>query len=325
VILKSYDKIKIQNPKYSIFLFYGQNRALKDELINSLLKKDQTKINYEEIEILNKPEIFYSEVFTKSFFETSKLIVISRSSDKIYKIIEDILEKNFSDIKIILDADSLEKRSKLRRLFENNKNLICVPFYDDNQATLLKIASNFFVKKNIQLSYQNLNLLVEKSKGDRKNLENELNKIEMFLASKKSINAENLNKLINLKSPYNFDELVDNFLAKNKLQLFKILNENILSDEDNISIIRILLYKSKRLKIILEDLTLSKNIEETISNYRPPIFWKDKDIIKQQVKKNSLNQIKTLLKKINNLELLLKKKSIQSGKLLINFILEHAN
>ena len=325
MILKSYDKIKIQNPKYSIFLFYGQNRALKDELINSLLKKDQTKINYEEIEILNKPEIFYSEVFTKSFFETSKLIVISRSSDKIYKIIEDILEKNFSDIKIILDADSLEKRSKLRRLFENNKNLICVPFYDDNQATLLKIASNFFVKKNIQLSYQNLNLLVEKSKGDRKNLENELNKIEMFLASKKSINAENLNKLINLKSPYNFDELVDNFLAKNKLQLFKILNENILSDEDNISIIRILLYKSKRLKIILEDLTLSKNIEETISNYRPPIFWKDKDIIKQQVKKNSLNQIKTLLKKINNLELLLKKKSIQSGKLLINFILEHAN
>ena len=325
MILKSYDKIKIQNPKYSIFLFYGQNRALKDELINNLLKKDQTKINYEEIEILNKPEIFYSEVFTKSFFETSKLIVISRSSDKIYKIIEDILEKNFSDIKIILDADSLEKRSKLRRLFENNKNLICVPFYDDNQATLLKIASNFFVKKNIQLSYQNLNLLVEKSKGDRKNLENELNKIEMFLASKKSINAENLNKLINLKSPYNFDELVDNFLAKNKLQLFKILNENILSDEDNISIIRILLYKSKRLKIILEDLKLSKNIEETISNYRPPIFWKDKDIIKQQVKKNTLNQIKTLLKKINNLELLLKKKSIQSGKLLINFILEHAN
>ena len=325
MILKSNEKTKIQKTTNNIFLFYGQNRALKNELIKCLTKKDQAKIIYEEIEILNKPELFYDEIFSKSFFETSKLIIINRSSDKIHKIIEDLLEKNVSDVIIILDAGLLEKKSKLRKLFEKDKNLICVPFYEDNKATLLGIANNFFSKKNIKVSYQNINLLVDKSKGDRKNLENELEKIEIFLTYKKTINTEDLNKLINLRNPHGFDEIADQLLAKNKLQLFKILNENILSDEDNISIIRTLLYKTKRLKTILENLRFNKNIDEIVSSYKPPIFWKDKDIIKQQIKKNSLDQVKILVKKINNLELLLKKNSILPGKLLSNFILEQSN
>ena len=325
MILKSNEKTKIQKTTNNIFLFYGQNRALKNELIKCLTKKDQAKIIYEEIEILNKPELFYDEIFSKSFFETSKLIIINRSSDKIHKIIEDLLEKNVSDVIIILDAGLLEKKSKLRKLFEKDKNLICVPFYEDNKATLLGIANNFFSKKNIKVSYQNINLLVDKSKGDRKNLENELEKIEIFLTYKKTINTEDLNKLINLRNPHGFDEIADQLLAKNKLQLFKILNENILSDEDNISIIRTLLYKTKRLKTILENLRFNKNIDEIVSSYKPPIFWKDKDIIKQQIKKNSLDQIKILVKKINNLELLLKKNSMLPGKLLSNFILEQSN
>jgi len=307
MILKSNEKTKIQKTTNNIFLFYGQNRSLKNELIQCLVKKDQAKINFEEIEILNKPELFYDEVFSKSFFDNSKLIIVNRSSDKIHKIIEDLLEKNVSDIKIILDAGLLEKKSKLRKLFEKDQSLICVPFYEDNKATLLAIANNFFSKKNIKISFQNINLLVDKSKGDRKNLENELEKIDIFLTYTKTINSEDLNKLINLRNPHGFDELADQFLAKNKLQIFKMLNENILSYEDNISIIRTLLYKSKRLKTILENLRFSRNIDEIISSYKPPIFWKDKDVVKQQIKKNSLNQIKVLIKKINDLELLLKK------------------
>lgn len=325
MILKSNEKTKIQKTTNNIFLFYGQNRALKNELIKCLTKKDQAKIIYEEIDILNKPELFYDEIFSKSFFETSKLIIINRSSDKIHNIIEDLLEKNVSDVIIILDAGLLEKKSKLRKLFEKDKSLICVPFYEDNKATLLGIANNFFSKKNIKVSYQNINLLVDKSKGDRKNLENELEKIEIFLTYKKTINTEDLNKLINLRNPHGFDEIADQLLAKNKLQLFKILNENILSDEDNISIIRTLLYKTKRLKTILENLRFNKNIDEIVSSYKPPIFWKDKDIIKQQIKKNSLDQVKILVKKINNLELLFKKNSMLPGKLLSNFILEQSN
>ena len=325
MILKSNEKTKIQKTTNNIFLFYGQNRSLKNELIQCLVKKDQAKINFEEIEILNKPELFYDEVFSKSFFDNSKLIIINRSSDKIHKIIEDLLEKDVSDIKIILDAGLLEKKSKLRKLFEKDQSLICVPFYEDNKATLLAIANNFFSKKNIKISFQNINLLVDKSKGDRKNLENELEKINIFLTYKKTINSEDLNKLINLRNPHGFDELADQFLAKNKLQLFKMLNENILSYEDNISIIRTLLYKSKRLKTILENLRISRNIDEIISSYKPPIFWKDKDVVKQQIKKNSLNQIKVLIKKINDLELLLKKNSTLPEKFLSNFILEQSN
>ena len=324
MIIKSNEDLKIQNSKSSIYLFYGQNRALKNKLINLLANKDQTKINYEELEILNRPDLLNNMVSTKSFFEISSLVIIKRTSEKILNIIESLVEKNLSDIKIILDAGLLDKRSKLRKFFENNKKLVCIPFYEDNESTLYKIATNFFSKKNIKISQQNISLLVNKSKGDRKNLEDELEKIDLFLTNKKSIKIEELNKLINLKNSNNFDELIDNFLAKNKIRLLKTLNENVLSNEDNISIIRTLLFKSKRLKIILKNLKFNKNIDEIISIHRPPIFWKDKEIIKQQVKKNSFEEIKTLIKKINYLEVLIKKNSVSSYKLLNNFMLEHS-
>ena len=252
----------------------------------------------------------------------SKLIIISRATDKILKIIEEILEKKIDDLKVIIKANILEKKSKLRNFFEKNSNTIIVPSYEDNSQTLIYLAQNFLRNKKIKISPQNINFIIERSKGSRINLKNELEKIASYSEKKLSINLNEIVKITNSNSNYDASELADNCLALNKKKTLMILNENNSSLEDNIIIIKTFLYKLKRLKKLKVELSSKKDLDYVLSSYKPPIFWKDKNLIKHQLQIWSLEQIKSLIRKINNLELLVKKNSQISNQLMNNFILE---
>ncbi len=324
MIVKNFELKKKLSKKINFYLLYGSNSGLIDETIENVLKPYFSKNHhlYEENEILNDIENFKESIFNLSFFENDKLIIINRVSDKIYNLIEEIFEKKISDINIILKSNILEKKSKLRNFFEKNSHTIIVPFYEDNFQTLFSIAKNFFNEKKIRISPQNINLLVERCNGDRKNLKNELDKIILYCYDKNSVDFEEISNLTNLAENYSISELTDQCLAKNKNKTLNILNENNHSTEDNILILKIFLYKLKRLKKLKSDLEIQNNLEDVLSSFRPPIFWKDKEIIKQQLKYLSLNQIKNLIKKVNNLEVLVKKNSQISKNLIHNFILE---
>ena len=227
MILKSFEVNKVKISKSKLFLFYGTNQGFKEELISEIFKKDTDQVlNYSETQVLSNVENFYTEVLSDSFFENRKLIIISRCSDKILSTIEDINEKELTETKIILVSDILDKKSKLRTFFEKEKSAICVPFYEDNNQTLIKIAQNFCYQKKINISQQSLNSLIERCGGDRINLKNELTKIENFLGNRKKIEHEELIKLTNLIENYSISELIDNSLAKNKKKTLNILNEN---------------------------------------------------------------------------------------------------
>ncbi len=166
-------------------------------------------------------------------------------------------------------------------------------------------------------------MITERCRGDRINLYNELSKIENYTMNGKKIDSVEILKLTNLSENYDITELVDSALAKNNKKTLNILNENNFAVEDSILILRIFLNKLKRLLKIQSEIELKKNIEQVIVNYKPPIFWKEKDIVKQQIKVLNLKQIKKLITKINNLELLVKKNPNSSLNILTNFILEH--
>jgi DNA polymerase-3 subunit delta len=254
MIIKSYEIKKINLERNRFILFYGKNEGLKNEAFDILIK-DKNKIsNYEEKEILDNENNFIENILSKSLFETEKFIIIKRATDKILKIIENLKEKNLEDTTIILNSESLEKKSKLRSFFEKNKTLVCVPFYPDNDQTLSKLAYNFLREKKISISPSNINLIVNKCSGDRETIINELKKIELFSKNGKQINSENISKLVNLNENRSISELVDNCLAQNKKKTISILNENNFSNEDCIMITRLFIIKAKKL------LVLSKSI-----------------------------------------------------------------
>ena len=326
MILKSFELNKIKLNNYKFYLFYGDNEGLKEETIKNLFEKNHVdKIQrYEEKEILDNDNDFFNSILTKSFFDNEKLIIINRVTDKIKETIEELMEKNPEGIQIILNSKNLEKKSTLRKIFEKEKLVICVPFYEDNSQTLNSIISLFFRNKKIPISQQLINVLIERSRGDRKNLKNELEKIETYTLNKKKLNLEGIIRLTNLAENYSASELVDHSLAKNTRKTVTILNENNFSDEDNIIIIRTLLTKLKRLVKIYELVDGKNNIERAVSACKPPIFWKDKPLVTQQIRSWKKDHLKDLIYKTNEIELLIKKNSNLAKNILSDFIINNS-
>ena len=326
MIIKAFEHQKIKKIKNNIFLFYGENDGYKNQVIKDIfINNFKGNIErFEESEILNNFETFTSSLINKSFFDESKLILVSRVSDKIIKSVNELMDRKISDVTILLNTGALEKKSKLRTIFEKDKNLICVPFYKDDIRTLLQLANNYFRVNKISISQEIVNLIVERSSGDRINLNNELNKISLFLLNKEKINIDDVIKLTNLAENYSISELADNCLSKNIKKINKIFNENVFSVDHCILIVRTLLLKSKRLLEIKKTYNSNKNIEQIISSYRPPIFWKDKEIVKNQASKWSLKDTEKLIYKIHDIELMVKKNYYNSLNIVSDFILNTA-
>jgi DNA polymerase-3 subunit delta len=327
MIIKSFEFTKVNLKISKYFLLYGENEGLKDEIIKKIEPNFTKNIyRYDEREIIENKDNFFNGILSKSLFESEKLVIINRSTDKIKIIIEEIIEKKIDDISIILISGLLDKKSKLRNLFEKNKKTICIAFYADTHQTLNMISINYFKNKKIQISQEMINLVVERARGSRQNLNNELSKIENYCTNNNKIDLKKLLKLTNLAENYNVSELTDTCLSKNTKKIVKILNENNLSVDDVMLITRTFLAKTKRLLKLKEQINNNKeNIETIVKYYKPPIFWKDMDIVKQQILKWSLKDLKNLIIEINDIELLLKKNATNSINILSDFVLSKSN
>ena len=322
MIIKSYEIDKIDISKYKIYLFYGKNEGLQIDLIDKYFLSNFTgQINkYEESEFINNINNIYSEIQTKSLFQNQRIFVISRVTEKFLKIAEEISSIDLEEIIIILKCSSLDKRSKLRNFFEKKDTLVTIPIYEDNLNNLLSIAQQFLMQNKIKLSKESINMIIARSSGDRHNLKNELDKIYNYSLTNNKIEFKTLEKLTNLSENYEVGDLVNNYLSKNIKNVSKILNENNYTDEDCILILRTLLNKSKRLLEIIKKNNDVKNIDKVMLGTKPPIFWKEKESIKKQVKSWEIFDLKDKIYKINEIEALIKKNSNNSLNIVSDFL-----
>ncbi len=325
MIFKNFQLSKLNFDKYNLYLFYGKNEGLQNEVINEYFIKNFKGeiIKYDEKEILNNNEVIIGEILNKSLFCEKRILIVSRATDKSVKIIEEILEKNINDIKIIYKSGALEKRSKLRNIFEKNKLTVVIPFYEDDLRSLLTIINNFIRKNDIKISRESINLLIERANGSRETLNNELEKIYNYSLSNKNLQYDIVEKLTNLSENIDVNELVDQYLIKNTKHVTKILNENNYSDEDCILILRTILIKSKRLLGIIEKNNEVKNIDEVITNIRPPVFWKDKERVKKQANNWDFRELRVKIYQISEIETLVKSNSKNSLNIVSNFMLNY--
>ncbi len=326
MIVKYFDLKKKNIEKTNFFLLYGNNLGLIQETIEKILKPKLPKnhYKYDETEILKNIKNFKEEIFNKSFFENEKLIILNRVSEKIVGLIEELIKANIDDLYFIILSKSLDKKSKLRNLFEKNSQIICIPFYEDTNETLSNIVEKFMKEKKIGISRELINIISERARGDRINLQNELTKIDNYTLNKKKLNFTDIVKITNLSENYSISELVDNCLSKNKLKILKIFNENKYNSEDCILILRTFLIKLKRLIKLQENInTKNQNIDSVISSYKPPIFWKEKETVKKQIMILDYNETQELISKTTEVELMIKKNPQLSVNITTDFVMSH--
>ncbi len=323
MIIKNFELNEVKTSKFNIFLFYGKNEGFQNEIINNyfLNKYNGEVYRYDEPQFIENIDTIISGLLNKSLFEDQKIFIVSRVSNKMSEYIKIIEEKKLTECKMIFKSSILEKKSKLRNLFEKSKNLAVVPFYEDNSNSLFTILVKLLKEKDIKLSRESINLLVDRASGDRENLLKELDKIHSYSLTNKNIDFNAVDKLSNLAENYGIDQLVESYLSRNKKKLSKILNENNFSDEDCILMLRVILNKSKRLLGIIKNKSLNQNIEEVMASTKPPIFWKEKESIKKQVKIWKEEDLKDKIYQINEIEVLIKTNSKNSLNIISDFIL----
>ena len=322
MILKTFELNKNNIDKFKFFLLYGENEGLKEEIINKIKKNQNGKeIKYEEAQILKSKSEFYNEIKNKSLFDEKRIFFLERCTEKISELLIEIFEVASDDL-FIINCGILEKKSKLRNYAERSSNVVVIPTYKDNSQSLINIARKFFSEKKISISTETLNLLVNRCMGDRGNLNKELDKISNYISEKKIISLKEIAVLTNLSENYSASELVDASLTKNYIKVKEILNENIYSQEDTFLILRVFLQKTKKLLSLLEVINRENNVEKAINEYKPPIFWKDKPVLKKQLQLWSFENIINLICELNDIEIKIKKNNSQNLILMKNFIYE---
>ncbi len=325
MIIKSFEIGKIDISKFNFFLIYGKNDGLQNQIINNhLINNFDGQIDkYEENEFIVNSEVIITGLINRSLFEDKKILIISRSSDKILNLIEELSSKNLLDIKIILKSDVLDKKSKLRSFFEKGKSIITIPTYEDSERNLFSVVIKFLNEHKIKISREAINLLINRSSGDRHNLKQELDKVMNYSISNKNITYETIEKLSNLSENYDVNELANYYLAKNTKNVAKIFNENNYSNEDCVLILRTLLNKSKKLLKIIDKYNQTNNLDQVISSTKPPIFWKEKEIIKIQAKSWGLDDLKSKIYELNEIETAIKTNSNNSLNIISNFFVNY--
>jgi DNA polymerase III subunit delta len=327
MIIKSYEIQKniLNFLKYKFSLLYGENEGLKNDIthfITETIKKKDNDIEvtfFYENEVIDNEENFYNTVYSGSLFSNKKIVVLKNSTDKIFKQINSILEKLPENIFFIVLSNTLEKKSKLRRLFETDSSVICIPCYLDNTRDLQIIANQELKKNNILLSQETLNLLLEKSNNDRQNLKNELEKIKSYMLNKKTLSVEQMQSIINFSGEYKSDNLINECLCGNILEYKKIITELYTNTINQTFLFRILSNKVYRLLNIKKEEENYSNTDSLLNSSKPPIFWKEKPIVKKQLSIWNNKDLNNIIREINDVEILCKKNPQISKIIFFNF------
>ena len=318
MILKSFE---IENNikailKYKFVLIYGENIGLKEKLKKDIIKLNNKSeiINLYQEDISRNNDVIVNEVKNISLFAEDKTIVVNQISERVFNSINSLL-KNQENFRIILIGELLDKKSKLRSLFEKESSLATIPCYNDNEITLRKIIeSELKVYKNLNSNI--VNMIINYSNSNRKTIMSNVDKIKSFY-DKKFISEESLDALLNSDRNEVFENIRDAALNRDKVKLNYLLGEFVFANEDIYLYLNMINYRLIKLLDIHKQNTNNERFEIVINKIRPPIFWKDKAIYLNLLKKWDKQRVIEALRYLGNTEKKIKNNSRLDGLALI--------
>ena len=303
---------KIDN--FKLILIYGENIGLKETLKKKIvnLNKNAEIINLYQEDINRNKDVVVNEINNISLFSTKKLIIINQVSESTFTDLDNTLNIDGKEnIKVILIAELLDKKSKLRASFEKKNNLAVIPCYNDNDITLRKLVQNELGEfKN--LNSNSVNMILNYSNLNRKTILNNIEKIKSFYENK-IISDNNLETLLNSDRNELFENIRDAALSGDKTKLNVLLNNFPFTNEDAFLYLNKLNYKLVRLLEILKENNKHNDLNITLSKIRPPIFWKEKPIYLKLLKKWHISSVLEALTYLGAIQEKLKKNSTLNG------------
>ena len=290
--------------KEKVILLYGENQDLISDLNQQILSKfiEEEKISksFFEEDIIKNPDNIISYYLNGSLFDDNKNIsIIKNCSDKILEIVNKI-KNNINDNIIILNSEVLLKNSKLRQFGEYDKLAICIPCYQETKFDLKKFLTQQLQINSIQLSDSQSETIISSSSLKRSKIKEVIEKINLYKNSEK-ITDQIIDEICTDADLKKNDEIIDILLSKNEKNINEFISNMSNYEKNFIEIIIIL--RSFIIKILdIQKNNKNLSIDERIERYKPPIFWKDKDRIKNILKIWNTNNLEKLLSNLNIIE-----------------------
>ncbi len=310
MILKSFEIEKnIQKiHQYKFILIYGENIGLKETLKKNIVNLNGKAeiINLYQEDINKNKNILINEIKNISLFSEEKIIVVNQTNEKIFTELDTIL-KSEEKIKIVFIADLLDKKSKLRATFEKGNNLAIIPCYNDNDITLKNLI-NSELKDFKNLNSNTINMILNYSNLNRKTIINNIDKIKSFY-DKKVLSEESLETLLNCDRNEFFENIRDASLIGDKTKLKNLLSNFAFSNDETFFYLNMINFRLIRLMEIHKVNEDYEDFNVAITKMRPPIFWKDKPVYLELLKRWHKQSILEALKYLGHTEETIKKNS----------------
>lgn len=246
-------------------------QSISERLVGENAKTEMRVTELSGAEIRKDKGLVIDATKAIGFFPGPRMVFIKNGTDGLSDLFSDIIHNyQEGDAFIIVTANKLNTRSKLRKLFESSKTAISIGVYPDPLTT-----------QEIELAIKNVGIQ-NITTDARKNLEQlaksvEYNEFEQVLEKiflykiddDTPISSEDISKCINLSSEIELDDLINKICEGNTKGLSPLLlNLNTKGQTPTSTYIIINQYFRNLHMLAIQP----SNIEQAISRIRPPVF-----------------------------------------------------
>jgi DNA polymerase-3 subunit delta len=328
MIVKSFSANFKELLKKNFTLLYGENISLIFEIEQKIIKEAKNNNGlvvkkYQEEYFLQNKDVFEQFINSESLFGDQELVIISESTDKILEIFDNTIAST-NNKKIIFLSSLLTKRSKLRNLAETETDFNCIACYDDTPVQLQSILLQKLKDNKISVSREFLNSIFEVNSLNRQDINDAITKIQL-IQSTSNIKEENLKNIFYSSSHNDNFEIINFCLLGDKKNINKVLSNIYIQGINFNEILAALKYKVNKLIEISVSNTSDLNVNQLVENYKPPIFWKEKNMVKEQLRRWTNGELNKLMEIIYETEINCKKNYEISNTILQQFIVSTSN
>lgn len=261
-------------------VIYGSNEGLQAEYVKKFTTAvcpdpyDPFRVVYlNGSDVNGDPGILFGEYNGQSLMGGRRVVIVRDGDNNLTKHVKALLENNVSDTLLIVSSGSLNKKSSLVRLAEENENMAAIACYEDRDEDIFNSTRAKFIENGITIGNEALQLLCARLSNDRMSNSGEIEKLITYLGDHKNVTVEDVQKIISDASSSSGDDVcfaaAGGYADKALAAFNKLVNEG----NEPISIIRSLTYHFNKILTCKAFMENGDTVDKAVFKLQPRIIF----------------------------------------------------
>jgi DNA polymerase III subunit delta len=270
-------------------LIHGVDEAGVAQLARQVAKKLGGELQRVDVGASKtSPGTFMDQFLSLSLLGDRQVLVVDPADESCLKFLEPALAYGQPANFAILRADALGKTSKLRAACEASGLFASLAIYEEDEGKLRARIAKLLAADNLSWGEDAEDAFFAAVGGDRSVAAKEAEKLVLYCFGQRQVNVADVAAICGDTAEFDTDELIDAVLAGN----LEAADRMIMSfGADTRSVFVLLQLHLSKLLSLRMDMERGMNADAAVRNAKPPIFFKRKNAIMDQLRILSLNDL----------------------------------